>query len=529
MERESAPLLWDLQSTLFSSTHFDVQDGWATENSQCSVLPSIWKCLECDRKLADMSPVFIGDGFRKKSRFYYKGDGFYYYKNRTLVNESASLRCINWKRLRCPGRAVASKDWKSLTISTDHTCMPNYNFCKVRKLRQAIIARCSSRDTTRPKTIVSQESECYSRDIRLQCSAKILRSAIRRARMRVVPRLPHTLSQLDEVLRSEQFKHLTMTKSGDGYLYAGSCGSARMRSRCLIFQSPTMKEIMCTSAKEVFADATWDGRPSCPNSSQVFSMTTLLNNQILPLCVCLMESKSEHTYTILLQAIKELNPGFKPDKIHTDFEFAEYNSFKKIFVDAIVEGCLYHYSNNLSAQANKLGLARFIAANETIDSLVRSCLAIPLVPTPRIPEALAAVMTRASEENFYRVLDPFFKYVYEEYIAKRTHVLSVYGSENRTNNVAESWNNSLQLAMNVRRPNVFNFIKQAAQDYFDINRGENTTRGRKVSALVNDARICNLTRLLDRNQITMSNFLRNASRTLENPYRRHCPRPPPQV
>lgn len=71
--------------------------------------------------------------------------------------------------------------------------------------------------------------------------------------------------------------------------------------------------------------------------------------------------------------------------------------------------------------------------------------------------------------------------------------------------------------------------EQAAQDYFDINRGENTTRGRKVSALVNDARICNLTRLLDRNQITMSNFLRNASRTLENPYRRHCPRPPPQV
>ncbi len=67
--------------------------------------------------------------------------------------------------------------------------------------------------------------------------------------------------------------------------------------------------------------------------------------QILPLCVCLMESKSEHTYTILLQAIKELNPGFKPDKIHTDFEFAEYNSFKKVFVDATVEGCLYHYSN----------------------------------------------------------------------------------------------------------------------------------------------------------------------------------------
>lgn len=119
----------------------------------------------------------------------------------------------------------------------------------------------------------------YARAIRMRCSAKLLRSAMRRARMSIYPRLPKDLSQLDAILRSDKFKHLTLTKEGDGYLYAGCCGSARTHSRCLIFQSPKMKDIMAT-AKEIFADATWDGRPACPTSSQVFSITTLMNNQV---------------------------------------------------------------------------------------------------------------------------------------------------------------------------------------------------------------------------------------------------------
>jgi len=227
---------------------------------------------------------------------------------------------------------------------------------------------------------------------------------MRRARMSIYPRLPKDLSELDSILRSDKFKHLTLTKEGDGYLYAGCCGSARTHSRCLIFQSPKMKEIMAT-ATEIFADATWDGRPACPASSQVFSITTVMNHQvsttkrvsmllwfcfrenpklsdakhspfllallqfyrhflcgtfagwesvefhcniffqILPLCVCLMERKNRRTYTVLLKSIKMLNPRFSPSKIHTDFEIAEFSAFKNVFQEAEVEGCLFHYSN----------------------------------------------------------------------------------------------------------------------------------------------------------------------------------------
>ncbi|KAK3918472.1 Protein CbxX, chromosomal [Frankliniella fusca] len=509
-----------------------------------------------------MPPVLIGKGFQKNS-FYYQYNGFYYYKNRDLKNGTRSLRCIRWYRDKCRGRAVLSRNRLSLRISSEHTiCGPDYDLWEIRKLREAILSRCATRDTTRAKAIVAQEGESYERRIRAYCSAKILRSAIRRARMKKFPRIPKDLSGLEQILTSHEFRHLSLSKQGDGFLFAGACGSAITHSRCLIFQSTKQRDIMAT-VTEVFADSTCDGRPAVPPSSQVFSITTLVNDQIIPLCVCLMERKSGHTYKILLQSIKTLNPLFHPRVIHTDFETAEYSAFMEVFDNVTVEGCLFHFSNvswyyqlllfcqfcglvlvmfrndvfqNVSSQARTLGLSRHIAASRICDSLVRSCLAIPLVPTNQLRDVLSEVMSRAVEENLETTLRPFFKYIYEEYIIKREHVLSVCGSENRTNNVSESWNNTLQQAMLVRRPNVFKFLsglrnleEQARQDYYDITEeGQDTTRGRKVSAISNDRRIMNWTLLLRRGQISMADFLRNASRTLERPYRRHCPRPPPQ-
>lgn len=101
--------------------------------------------------------------------------------------------------------------------------------------------------------------------------------------------------------------------------------------------------------------------------------------------------------------------------------------------------------------------------DKTFDSVVRSCLAIPLVRTDQIKEALGAVIIRAADEGFLRLLDSLFNYIWVEYVTKRGDILSVWGSEHRTNNVSESWNFMLQLAMVVRRPNVFNFLSKCTQ------------------------------------------------------------------
>jgi len=97
--------------------------------------------------------------------------------------------------------------------------------------------------------------------------------------MKKFPRIPKDLSGLEQILTSHEFRHLSLSKQGDGFLFAGACGSAITHSRCLIFQSTKQRDIMAT-VTEVFADSTWDGRPAVPPSSQVFSITTLVNDQV---------------------------------------------------------------------------------------------------------------------------------------------------------------------------------------------------------------------------------------------------------
>lgn len=79
------------------------------------------------------------------------------------------------------------------------------------------------------------------------------------------------------------------------------------------------------------------------------------------------------------------------------------------------------------------------------------------MPTELLEDALQSVMQRADVLVFYDTLDPFFEYIYNEYIKKRGHVLSVCDAADRTDNVAESFNFKMQNAMREKRPNVFQF------------------------------------------------------------------------
>lgn len=80
-----------------------------------------------------------------------------------------------------------------------------------------------------------------------------------------------------------------------------------------------------------------------------------------------------------------------------------------------------------------------------------------MVPEEYLLVALKTIMKRALIENLLEELVPFFAYLYNEWITKRKSVLSVWDSEDRTNNVAEAFNAKYQKTMVEVSPNFYQF------------------------------------------------------------------------
>ncbi|KAK3933185.1 30S ribosomal protein S2 [Frankliniella fusca] len=458
-------------------------------------------------------------GFADASVIYYSGDGYYYCKNRVMSGGRLSLACT--LKGRCPGRASCKADLSDGRITTPHNHRGDRSFKQKRELRKAILDRCRMKDPCSFRDIVEQESEGYSRAIKMANHHNSLRSAMRRARLQRFPKVPGTLTDLGKVLRKRKNRHITRSRDGRHNLFFGAVGSGRAKTRSLIFMTRRQLARMRKSRK-LFADGTWDARPSKPKSRQVFSISTCTKDRrVLPLAVVLMESRTEAAYHKLFSTLRD--HGCNPRVVHTDFEAAQYNMWKSVFGRQLkVEGCLFHYVVRLRKKAKKLRLTTLLKRNHAANSIVRSCNAVPLLPHNRIEEGLATLKLKARRAGLGRHLQPFFQYVEATWVPRR-RILSVFNSNDRTNNVAETWNKTLTLAVKQKSPNIWLFIdallkleERFAQDLYNVRHGRPVNRLRKSSAVRNDRVIKQLTMSLLAEDKSMSRFLQRASYRMQN-------------
>ncbi|KAJ1531321.1 hypothetical protein ONE63_000005 [Megalurothrips usitatus] len=190
-------------------------------------------------------------------------------------------------------------------------------------LRSKILDRCLSKDPTKVSLIVEQERQ---RKERSKNMANRLRTSTWRARTRHLSQVPKNVSELDSVLGSDEWRHLSLTNDGSGLMYQGRCGSSfKKKTKCLIFMSASMKKCL-KRAKTVTCESTWDGKTSLPNCSQMFSMVTKWDQQ--------------------------------------------------------------HYSSRVSGHARKLKLANLIIGSIIFRPITRSCQAIPLLPQEMLQHGL---------------------------------------------------------------------------------------------------------------------------------------------
>jgi len=191
--------------------------------------------------------------------------------------------------------------------------------------------------------------------------------------------------------------------------------------------------------------------------------------------------------------------------------------------------------------------------SRALRSLVRSVSSIPLLPAHRIDRGLTAVAARAQRTGHWRIVQPLLRYMLGYWFSPANReIFSVYRCRDRTSNVCESDNAELHRSWREEHPSVWNFIRmfplyhtyniclflplcfkrlpfpdgvaeredETYQDIKVLNRGKNPSRHRKASALTNDNTLLALWQDLDEGTISVSKFLRLASRTMEGAFHR---------
>lgn len=119
----------------------------------------------------------------------------------------------------------------------------------------------------------------------------------------------------------------------------------------------------------------------------------------------------------------------------------------------------YTFFQAVSITSRTMGLTGFLNLHDRARSIVRSLLALPLLPRDLIGEGFMSLAYEAADEGVYAVLHQFFLKINTTWLSGfRYEMLSVFLAEHRTNNVSESANRMLRLRTHVHHPNISLFL-----------------------------------------------------------------------
>ena len=108
---------------------------------------------------------------------------------------------------------------------------------------------------------------------------------------------------------------------------------------------------------------------------QLYSIQVSVSGTAPACFYAFLPNKTEKTYNRFLQALIDLAPNCRPEKIFLDFEQAALRSFQKTFPEAHSSGCFFHLLQNYMRKTNELGLKVTYETNQDF------ALALKILPS----------------------------------------------------------------------------------------------------------------------------------------------------
>ncbi|CAF1513200.1 unnamed protein product [Rotaria sordida] len=228
----------------------------------------------------------------------------------------------------------------------------------------------------------------------------ILRSTLYRDRATVLPKLPLVLNDL--ILPENFTKNLYNEKM----LFCDQ----KQPSRILAFAS-------LTALKHLAQCNTWNADGTFKTAPKLFSQayTIHAHNEfsMKPIVFAALPDKYEQTYLTLLQALvvyaQTNDLILSPTSILIDFELAAFNAFRRMFPNANILFCHFHFAKNIMKYLKQLQLKK-----ETVKREIANILSLPLLPTNKIISAFydSKDVLQSMNLNFQK----FLNYIEKTYI-----------------------------------------------------------------------------------------------------------------
>ncbi|XP_071579821.1 uncharacterized protein [Temnothorax nylanderi] len=192
---------------------------------------------------------------------------------------------------------------------------------------------------------------------------------------------------------------------------------------------------------------------------QLYTIHTRYMNKAVGTVFCLCEARTSALYESIWLKVLELAPGLKTSVkfIMSDYEAAAIKVLEKLFPDANIHGCWFHYNQAVLRKWNRLGLIN------TSNTLLSMTMTLPLLPQEYFVEALRILHNYCdATHSKYEELLQFLTYIEKTWLPKASKV-SVYNCPVRTNNLVENFHSTIRRKLGGPHQNLWLFLDKLAK------------------------------------------------------------------
>lgn len=348
------------------------------------------------------------------------------------------------------------------------------------------------------KDLTNEDLECIKRNM-YNCRRKML------------PRLPRSISEVHVSLDNLQPK----TSRNENFLLANDSGK-----NIIVFGTKTNLDVLC-STDIIYADGTFE---YCPKYFlQLFTLHGYVNNNYVPLVFCLLKDKTEASYTVCLNIVRDIclsnTLNFHPKEIVLDFEISIHNAVQTIWDDIKITGCRFHLAQSWWKKIQNLGLSiDYKDNNSEIGMWLHYCFGMMFLDSNQVGDFF--VFNLLNIQPHSDKLTKFSDYLVETYISEHSLFPPLIWAQtsaelNKTTNACESFHSHFNSSFYCSHPHIFYFLDVLqniqTEIYIKIN-SLNTTRKSKNTKSVKKQRIL-LAKIneLKNNQISEFQFVKSVA------------------
>ncbi|XP_072153351.1 uncharacterized protein [Bemisia tabaci] len=189
------------------------------------------------------------------------------------------------------------------------------------------------------------------------------------------------------------------TKNQELFLHYDSA-EALPDNRFLIFTTEGNLRILSTS-RLIYGDGTFKTVPQ--QFMQLYTIHGSFQGHVFPLVYVIMERKTQESYTAMLQQLLNIagEIAIAPEYVLTDFEQAAINAFRAAFPDAILRGCLFHFSQSIWRNIVSRGLRGAYMDRENPDRRrqMQQFFGLPFVPLEDLTDVFDDIVADIEDED----------------------------------------------------------------------------------------------------------------------------------